>query len=391
MLIWGVTVLPSKTFKIKDIGQVVGGGTPSTANPDYYGGDIPWLSPKDLSGHKKRYINRGEKNITKLGLNNSSAKLMPAGTVLLSSRAPIGYIAIAENEICTNQGFKSIIPDRGKVDSEFLYYSLKNNVEEIKDLGVGTTFAEISGKVLENYEIDLPELDNQKKIVSILSSLDRLIELNQEINANLKVILEAEYRRIKHDYSCNHTLLDLCEIVKNKRPSIDLTCNNYYSTENMLPNKAGVVPATMLPSDGKVTACERGDVLISNIRPYFKKIHYCSESSGCSADVLCFRAKIEDNSPLLFSILYSDEFFDYVVAGSKGTKMPRGDKNQIMEFPITIPPKDELQTFNKMGKNILSTVSKNTETIQQLITIRDYILPKLMSGEIDVSQLDLDD
>lgn len=185
MLIWGASVLPSKTFKIKDIGQVVGGGTPSTANPDYYGGDIPWLSPKDLSGHKKRYINRGEKNITELGLNNSSAKLMPAGTVLLSSRAPIGYIAIAENEICTNQGFKSIIPDRGKVDSEFLYYSLKNNVEEIKDLGVGTTFAEISGKVLENYEIDLPELDNQKKIVSILSSLDRLIELNQDINANL--------------------------------------------------------------------------------------------------------------------------------------------------------------------------------------------------------------
>ena len=177
--------MPSKTFKIKEIGQVVGGGTPSTTNPDYYGGGIPWLSPKDLSDYKKRYIRCGEKNITKLGLDNSSARLMPAGTVLLSSRAPIGYIAIAANEICTNQGFKSIIPNRDLVDSEFLYYSLKNNVERIKDLGVGTTFAEISGKVLENYEINLPELDNQMKIVSILSSLDGLIELNQEINANL--------------------------------------------------------------------------------------------------------------------------------------------------------------------------------------------------------------
>ena len=116
MLIQGATVLPSKTFKIKEIGQVIGGGTPSTANSGYYGGDIPWLSPKDLSNYKKRYISHGEKNITKLGLDNSSAKLMPEGTVLLSSRAPIGYIAIAANEICTNQGFKSIIPNIDLVD-----------------------------------------------------------------------------------------------------------------------------------------------------------------------------------------------------------------------------------------------------------------------------------
>ena len=202
-------------------------------------------------------------------------------------------------------------------------------------------------------------------------------------------ILETEYQKIKCDYSDDYVLSDLCEIVKDRGSSANLSCGNYYSTENMLPNKAGVSPAASLPSDGKATVCKKGDVLISNIRPYFKKIHYCSELSGCSADVLCFRSKQIVNSPYLFSILHSDEFFDYVVAGSKGTKMPRGDKEQIMDYPIPIPSEKELQSFNSIGNNILSTVSDNAVAIKQLAKLRDYILPKLMSGEIDVSTLEI--
>jgi type I restriction enzyme S subunit len=94
---------------IDDIGEIVGGGTPPTMKAAYYGGTIPWLSPRDLSGYSKVFISGGGKNITELGLKNSSAKMMPEGTVLFSSRAPIGYVAIAKNEISTNQGFKSII------------------------------------------------------------------------------------------------------------------------------------------------------------------------------------------------------------------------------------------------------------------------------------------
>ena len=177
--------MPPKRYKIKDIGQVVGGGTPSTSNPGYYGGTIPWLSPKDLSNHNRRYISHGEKNITALGLANSGAKIMPAGTILMSSRAPIGYLAIAANDICTNQGFKSIVPNLDMVDPEYLYYYLRYHIEEIKSLGVGTTFAEISGKLLENYEVELPELTLQRRVSSILSAIDSKIELNQSINDNL--------------------------------------------------------------------------------------------------------------------------------------------------------------------------------------------------------------
>ncbi len=98
-----------KEYKLEEIADVIGGGTPKTTEPSFWNGSIAWLTPRDLTGYSKIYISKGERNITEIGLAKSSARLMPAGTVLLSSRAPIGYIAIAENEISTNQGFKSLI------------------------------------------------------------------------------------------------------------------------------------------------------------------------------------------------------------------------------------------------------------------------------------------
>ena len=127
-----------KTYKLSEIGTIVSGATPSTSVARYYGGDIPWLTPKDLSTFQGRFIGHGERNITQAGLDSCSAQLLPAGTVLFSSRAPIGYVAIAQNPITTNQGFKSVIPNED-VDSLFLYYSLKYNKEKIESMGSGTT------------------------------------------------------------------------------------------------------------------------------------------------------------------------------------------------------------------------------------------------------------
>src|SRR5690606_35514368 len=114
-------------------------------NANYDGGTIPWITPADLSGYTEKYIERGRRNITEKGLNGSSARLMPEGTVLFSSRAPIGYVAIARNPVSTNQGFKSFVPHDG-VDPEYLYYYLKRAKELALKLASGTTFPEISGK-----------------------------------------------------------------------------------------------------------------------------------------------------------------------------------------------------------------------------------------------------
>ena len=110
----------------------MGGGTPSTKNPEYFGGDISWLTPKDLSNYNYRYILHGERNITKKGLDNSNAQIIPKHSILLTTRVPVGYIAIAANELTTNQGFHSLIPNPGLVHPLFLYYLLKHNIDYLK-------------------------------------------------------------------------------------------------------------------------------------------------------------------------------------------------------------------------------------------------------------------
>ena len=179
-----------KTYKLSEIGTVVGGATPSTSVSSYYGGDIPWLTPKDLSNFQDRYIEKGERNITQEGLDSCSAQLLPANTVLFSSRAPIGYVAIAKNPIATNQGFKSIIPNE-RVDSLFLYYILRYNKERIEAMGSGTTFKEVSGAVMKNVEISLPPLEEQRRIAGILGAIDDKIENNRRINTNLELQAQA--------------------------------------------------------------------------------------------------------------------------------------------------------------------------------------------------------
>lgn len=190
-----------KTFKLEEVAEIIGGGTPSTDNSDYWGGEIPWLTPRDLSTNEERFVQHGERNITQSGLKNSSAKLLPKGTILLTTRAPIGYLAIASNPICTNQGFKSLIPNSKVVDNLFLYYLLKNNVEYLKSVGVGTTFAEISGGVLRQIRFDFPELSVQRQIAEILSALDDKIELNRQTNATLEAIAQAIFKEWFVDFN----------------------------------------------------------------------------------------------------------------------------------------------------------------------------------------------
>ena len=149
-----------KTGTIRDLGTIVSGGTPNTSCDEYYCTDgYAWITPNDLSGNTdKMFINHGERDVTVEGIENSSAVLMPKHTVLLSTRAPIGYLAISENEVCTNQGFKSIVPDSGY--SEFyIYYVLKSNIPAIAQLGVGTTFKEVSKETLSGFKIPLPPIE----------------------------------------------------------------------------------------------------------------------------------------------------------------------------------------------------------------------------------------
>lgn len=153
-------------YKIKNLCEIVCGGTPSTSNPEYWGKDVVWLTPKDLSANKSKYIYDSINRISFKGLSNSSAKLVPEGTVLLSSRAPIGYLAIANTELCTNQGFKSLICNEKIINNEYMYYLLQSKVEELQSISTGSTFLELSTNTLKDYEINIHSLPEQQHIVN---------------------------------------------------------------------------------------------------------------------------------------------------------------------------------------------------------------------------------
>ncbi len=174
-----------KTVLIDEVTEVISGGTPKSTAPEYYteehGDAIAWVTPADLSGYKKQTISHGRRSITNSGYESCSAKLMPKGSVLFSSRAPVGYVVIADNEISTNQGFKSFVPYDG-VDSQYLYYYLKSIKHLAESLATGTTFKELSGKVAKTLPFPLAPLAEQKRIVD---KLDEVLAQVDTIKARL--------------------------------------------------------------------------------------------------------------------------------------------------------------------------------------------------------------
>ena len=238
----------------------------------------------------------------------------------------------------------------------------------------------------------LPDIASQRRIALLLKTVDDKIEVNEKINDNLAELLQTVFQEHFGDVSSateQGMLSDICSYSRDRVAVSELNTNTYFSTENMLSGKAGSTEATSLPTILQTTACHKGDTLVSNIRPYFKKIVYCEDECGCSTDVLCFTPVHQKYAAYLFSTLFADKFFAFMVAGSKGTKMPRGDKQQIMSYPVTIPFDDELDEFNVLAMPILAQLHSNRVENKWLSATRDALLPKLMSGEIDVSDIQL--
>ena len=180
-----------KQGTIADLGNVVGGSTPSKAKPEYYTSNgIAWITPKDLSGNKSKFISKGESDITPAGLRNSSAVIMPRGTVLFSSRAPIGYIAIAKNEITTNQGFKSVVPHL-HIGTAFVYCFLKHNLPKIESMASGSTFKEVSGSVMKAIPAVIPAKEALMNFSTITQPLFDQQELLESENQRLTRLRDA--------------------------------------------------------------------------------------------------------------------------------------------------------------------------------------------------------
>lgn len=394
-----------KTCTIGDLGRVVGGATPSTKKAENYdGGTIAWITPKDLAGFSGRFISRGERNITEQGLKSCSTQLMPAHTVLFSSRAPIGYIAIAEQEVCTNQGFKSVVPDE-KTDYMFLYYLLKYNKEKIENLGSGTTFKEVSGSTMRGIEVRVPEtIEEQQRIASVLSALDDKIEKNTEVNENLEQQAQALFKSWFLDYEpwngivpdswINGKLGDFADI---KRGGSPRPIQEYLSESGLRWLKISDVTSLQTPfvidikdhiiEEGlkKTVFLKAGSLVLSNsATPGVPKI---LDVDSCIHDGWLYFPESK------FSKEYLYLFFKYIrqqlVNLSNGSVFNNLKTDILKGYPTVLPDEETLTRFNEIVQPMFLQMQNLTRESHRLADARDAILPQLMSGELDVSDLAL--
>ena len=360
---------------------------------------FPIIDGANLKGYK--VTDNITKFVTEEKARSLSRSIAHRGDVIVTISGTIGQIAyipedsLYDEYLCSQRQFR-VSFDSSMVYVPYLvfYFHTFEGQNKILSFANQTGVPALS-QPLKNFKkirLCLPSLQEQRRIASIVETINDKIENNIKINDNLADLLQTIYQgRFGNDIlAVNQGVLsDICSYSTDKVAVSELNVRTYFSTENMLSGKAGSTEATSLPTTSQTTACHKGDTLISNIRPYFKKIVYCEDKCGCSTDVLCFTPSQPCYSAYLFSTLYADKFFAFMVAGSKGTKMPRGDKQQIMTYPVVLPLEEELAGFNTIASPLLEQIYSNRAENKRLSILRDTLLPKLMSGEIDVSAIQL--
>ena len=365
-----------KEYKLHEIGRIVGGATPPTKDSANYDGEISWITPKDLSNFTGRYIQKGERSITQKGFDSSSCQILPKGSILFSSRAPIGYIAIAANELCTNQGFKSIIPDNNLVNNLFLYYLLKYNKEEIEGLGSGTTFKEVSAKVMQNFDIKIPSIQTQKKIADILSSLDDKIEVNKRINDNLEQQAQALFNEMFPHITEGENMIG--DLIMPKRGKGLLSKN---AIKGDIPVVAGGIEPATYHNQANTTAPVLTIAASGANAGYINLWHipvWASDSSYIDDS-------ITPNVYFWYIMLKKrqKEIFDAQV----GSAQPHIYPKHIAELPMNVVFVEKIAEYNEIVTPIFEKKGQLFLESKRLTSLRDTLLPKLMSGELKINDI----
>ncbi len=389
-----------QTFCLKDLGKIVGGATPSTNNPKNYGNKIAWITPKDLSTLQGRYIKKGSRSISRLGFKSCSCVLLPKHAILFSSRAPIGYVAIAKKRLCTNQGFKSIIPNK-KIYFEFLYYLLKYHKDSISNIGGGTTFKEVSGATLGLFKVKIPPTYyEQQKIARTLSILDQKIENNHKINELLHKILELLYEQ----YFVRFDFLD-----ENNKPYQTSGGKMKFSKDlnRLIPSGWSVrflnhkIVSTYQPktisktllNDSYSYSVYGGGGIIGRFTEYNHEqsefIISCRGQCGISyltlpkswitGNAMVIRpTKSYTSKTYLYHTINKYKLTNYIT----GSVQPQITRQNLSTMPILIPKRKTLNKWNNISSLLWNLIHNNMQATQTLTALRDFLLPLLLKQQV---------
>ena len=373
-------------------------------------GDI--ISIKSGFAYKGENIGKGDSYLLGMGCVSFKDVFLESGARRYGGEAPERYLAkpgdivLATRQQSDNLpilGMPARIPDtyKGKhiivganlyrienhsnISNDYLFWLLKSTayISHIRSCQTGTTVRMITKANIEDFTFLCPPEEERQRITSILWNLEHKIELNNRINHNLEEQADDIVSSLLNVGTTVLRLSDICKYVSQRIDCQSLTLDNYISTENMVPSRGGVTKSSNVPT-GTAVEYSSGDILVSNIRPYFQKIWKATYSGGCSNDVLCFRSSTNTPS-FLYHLLRQNSFFDHVMAGAKGSKMPRGDKAQIMNWTFVLSEDWEAMESKLfiIDKKVALLRAQNL----MLIELRDSVLPRLMSGELEINDL----
>ena len=423
-----------REYRISEIADIVGGSTPSTSDPSNFNGDIPWMTPKDLSGPHDRYVSRGERNLSRKGLESCSAQLLPRGTVLVTSRAPIGYAAIAKNPITTNQGFRNLVPKPG-VDSEFLYYWVKANVEELRRHASGSTFQELTGTALAQIRIRVPPLPEQRAIAHILGTLDDKIELNRRMSETLEAMARALFKAWFVDFEPVRakmegrwqrgqslpglpahlydlfpgslvdselgpipegwkvgTLADLAllnpEVWKTEtRPAkiiyVDLSNTKWGRIDSLTAYDSADAPSRAQ------RVLRTGDTIVGTVRPGNGSYAFIVEGGLTgSTGFAVLRPRAAHYAEVVYLAATAPDNIDRLAHLADGAAYPAVRPEVVAATPVVCPGDEVLARFSQAAGPALAKIAQNERASRTLAALRDALLPKLIRGEIRVKDVE---
>ena len=381
-----------KWVRLNAVGKVIGGGTPKTGVSAYWNGDIPWITPADLGKNHDQIIYSGAKSITQKGLDESAARLMPKGSIVYSSRAPIGHIAIAGNDLCTNQGCKSFVPESKCISTEWAYYMLIARTSDIQSRASGTTFKEISGKGMGETWISLPPLPEQIRIVTKIEKSFTEINRAEKAYRELQTLTAVLRKKILQEAVMGKLVPQLdgepaVEQIGDAPEDVPFAIPGKWkwvqlkrlvqSASQKVPDKAFTYIDVSSINGFKITSPKRldassapsrarkivqsGSVLYSTVRPYLMNVCVIDRveeetiASTAFATMLCREAII---NTFLFYVLISPFFTEYVKSVQRGASYPAITDRDLQRAWIPVPPIEEQHRIVAKVEELMAQVDR---------------------------------
>jgi type I restriction enzyme S subunit len=395
--------------ELGELGIIVSGSTPSTSNSQFWSGAIPWITPADLSGYEGKFISKGKRNISKEGLDHSSATLLPEGSLLFSSRAPIGYVVIAKNALATNQGFKNIIPLQSTF-VDYLYYYLLSSKQMIERMASGTTFPELSASTFRKVPIPLPPFNEQKKIVNkieeLFSELDhaektlrksksqlelyRLACLHQTFKGKLKNVPFDSNLESIDGWSFNE-IGEIFDFIGGGTPSKKQTrfWNGDINWASVKDIKGKYLDTTVdkISKEGlrnsSAKIATKGDIiLVTRISP--GKTIITNIETAINQDLKIVYSKFKLIPEFVYYLFQA--YIKEITALSSGTTVKGINLDQLSALKILYPPLEEhLEIVDHLNyiNSLIANFSKEIDnTLNHIYTTRHSILKKAFSGRL---------